>query len=562
MNKHYTLTAIAFVAIATLAFTTCGAQQVEYMTANNVNVGVATGGNLFSKVDTAYRVNPTPFVWDLFKSPKSELASPVLTAALWMSGVDTGGDLHVAAQRYREKGMEFYDGPTVTNYTAAYDSFYKRVFKVTANEINTHRQLSFPVSESQVAEDLLKWPAKGNPYVLQQYGVAITDTLAPFVDADANGIYEPTKGDYPEICGDEAVFFVFNDLRGVHNESQGLPLGFEIRGLEQVFIDNSAGMDYGKRAINNTVFVSYQIKNRMALDYHDFYLSMFEDPDLGCFSNDRVGCDSVRNMAFVYNGTSPDPNCNGITGYSFTNVSFGTISLNHDLSSFCYFTNALGSNLAQSDPDTSIEYRNYMTAHWADGIPFTQGGSGYGGIDSVNFIFPGSPLNPAEWSEVGPSVAAVIPPGDRRFVATTNKVNFAAGETKRYDFAFTNSFDADTNATFLTIVDTLKRDADLVQAFYDNYIANCAYQPVVGVPTLHNNLTVALVPNPATDEVQITSDVTITAVTVYDMQGKAVLTTTGNTNSILLNTKALQRGLYLVKVEAGSSSITKKLALK
>jgi hypothetical protein len=103
----------------------------------------------------------------------------------------------------------------------------------------------------------------------------------------------------------------------------------------------SVNYDYAKRAVNNTVFVHYSIENKSTENYDSFYLSLFEDPDIGCFSNDRVGCDTVRNMMFAYNGTTPDPDCQTETGYGNTKVAQGVIMLNNAMYSFGFFTNGL-----------------------------------------------------------------------------------------------------------------------------------------------------------------------------------------------------------------------------
>ena len=38
--------------------------------------------------------------------------------------------------------------------------------------------------------------------------------LAPFVDQKGDGIYDPTEGDYPDIEGDQAIWWVMNDVGG------------------------------------------------------------------------------------------------------------------------------------------------------------------------------------------------------------------------------------------------------------------------------------------------------------------------------------------------------------
>ena len=277
----------------------------------------------------------------MFDAPKDFGTKPVFTAALWMTGLDSSiGQPHCAAQRYLQGGHDYYDGPIVSNYDATYDAFYSRVFKITKAQIDHHKTMSFPVSVSQVDSALLKWPAKGNPFVVSGYNVSINSPLAPFTDVDADGVYDATKGDYPAICGDEGVFFVFNDERGYHYETHTSDkLGFEIRGLAEVFVDTSSQNNlFEKRAINNTVFVSYEVENKSQQGYFDFYLGMFEDPDLGSFANDRVGCDTIRDLMFVYN-EGADNDFNGVVGFEPYKAAHDIQFLNKEVSAFGYFTN-------------------------------------------------------------------------------------------------------------------------------------------------------------------------------------------------------------------------------
>ena len=48
----------------------------------------------------------------------------------------------------------------------------------------------------------------------------ISKHLAPFYDVDKNGIYDPSNGDYPLINGDQALWYVYNDVGAAHGENQ------------------------------------------------------------------------------------------------------------------------------------------------------------------------------------------------------------------------------------------------------------------------------------------------------------------------------------------------------
>ena len=86
-----------------------------------------------------------------------------------------------------------------------------------------------------------EYPAHGNPGLNQDY------YLAPFLDFDGDGSYNPAAGDYPwfdflqeidcgnrrredlvPLYGDQNYYWILNDKGNVHSESQGEPM-MEIR---------------------------------------------------------------------------------------------------------------------------------------------------------------------------------------------------------------------------------------------------------------------------------------------------------------------------------------------
>ncbi len=533
LKLFFTATAFAAVAFSQ-------GQTVEYLNLNNVNAGIGIGGSAFNMHDYW----DTTMQYYLFEVPKGTNKRAIFTSSLWMSGFDMSfGVPHCAFQQYGLNTPQFYDGPIVSAYDSLYDNFYHRVFKITKAQIDYFKTLIPPVSVSQIDSALLKWPGKGNPFVFANYGVFINSPLAPFIDVDGDQTYNPINGDYPAICADEAVFFVFNDDRGYHHETGGDKLGFEIRGLAEIYNDvSSAGFAYEKRALNNNVFVSYEIENKSTENYRDFYLGLWEDPDLGCYDNDRVGCDTNRNLMFVYNGTMPDPSCQGTTGYLNTSVAHGVKMLNQDMSAFGYFTN--GAPTPYSDPRTCMQHRNYLQGIWADGTPFRVGPTGYTTTGTVTtFLFPGNPTDTASWSELQSGV--YLQPGDRRMFGSIGPMNFMAGEHKHFDFAFYVSLDS--TSTMNGIVDTLKRDGDILQAFYDSYIDNCRIQQVTGVREVTGNpINIILYPNPATDELNL--GVSAEFLRIYQTDGKLVLEER-QTNKV--NVSTLAQGVYIAEVKAG-----------
>jgi len=72
-------------------------------------------------------------------------------------------------------------------------------------------------------------------------------------------------------------------------------LGVEILGMAYAY-------NLPDSALQNTIFLSYDIKNKSVQTYHDFYFGYFIDYDLG-YAED---CDTMLNLSYVYNGNEID----------------------------------------------------------------------------------------------------------------------------------------------------------------------------------------------------------------------------------------------------------------
>src|ERR1051325_1972147 len=150
--------------------------------------------------------------WDganaLYEVPKGSGINSIFTSAIWMGGVDNGGQLHLAAQTYKQSGTDFWPGPLDTingecDTTTAY--LYDRIWKINRYKIEDFK---YYFSNGSVQNglyipdyDIISWPAHGN--IAKGYA----KNLAPFVDVNGDGNYNPiSDGDYPLIHGDQELF--------------------------------------------------------------------------------------------------------------------------------------------------------------------------------------------------------------------------------------------------------------------------------------------------------------------------------------------------------------------
>jgi len=545
-----------------MSFFHAQAQTLQFLNSNNIIAGIGVGGNLFS--DTI-PISNSVTTSDLFRTKFDSGRAEIYTAALWLNGLDEGGNVCGSAQRFFAYGLDYYDGPITNNYDSAYDVYYKRVFKITQGQLNQFRSLNFPTTANLVDSAILYWPAKDNPSVLSDYGVIIDSPLAPFVDINGNGIYEPLLGDYPAVVGDQSIFFVFNDIRGLHGESTCTPLGVEIRGLASSFLDTTHhNIAFNRNAINNSMFIQYEVENKSEHTYSNFDLGFWSDPDVGCFDNDYVGCDSNRSLMFAYNGSNYDPSCGlsaGVRelGYDSLPVALGIQILSQPMDVFGYFKACQPNCLGMTDPVANIScaiFRNFLEGFWADGTPFTAGGDGYNsGDQTTKFCFPGDPNDSTQWSEVETHEV----PGDRIMFGSSRISSFVPGQIIHYDLGFTTSFDS--TSSYLGIIDTLKNDADSVRSFYQHRILSA--QQVLGIKELidGNQFTVSIYPNPANKQVTITGSSDIEFVELMDIEGRVLLRKNVGASRVVIAVGAFAKGVYLVNIESKGNWVVKKLVV-
>jgi len=133
---------------------------------------------------------------------------------------------------------------------------------------------------------------------------------AEFYDGDGNGVYNPVdknkngfwdlNEDRPGLIGDETVWCVYNDgvPRDMRRYNDVDPIGIEIH--QTVF-----GYKEGE-SLSNTVFVKYRIINtgNVTDKLDSIIFSCWTDPDLGDYTDDLVGCDTLFNTGYCYNDGS------------------------------------------------------------------------------------------------------------------------------------------------------------------------------------------------------------------------------------------------------------------
>jgi hypothetical protein len=540
---------------------------------NDVRAFLSTTGVLF------YDRNNQVAAYEVPKSAASSASSARLTAifaaSLWMGGTDVNGQLKLAAAKFGD-GNDFWTGPlTITpgsgNYNplapvgddarrsfgdanidpdqcATYDKFFtirkaEVISFITWWECNNVVPAADGCDEvnapdSDVLNRIINWPAHGDESLNQDF------YLAPFYDRSpdggfgGNGIYNPLEeGDYPwyddilgrddiecgadrrvSLFGDETHWWVFNDKGNIHTESNGDPIGMEIRAQAFAFTTNDE--------VNRMTFYNYEMINRGTQTLQDTYFAQYVDPDLGGYDDDYVGCDVSRGLGYCFNGDNFDQGANGRTGYGanppaigvdffegpyqdadgvdnpgpvvidgvFTTptvaqalaaggivykglgIGYGDGIVDNErfgMKTFSYYTNGAQAN--QSDPTTAAQFYNYMRGRWRFGEQVFFGGTGFPASSpttiETSYCFPGDSdtlhwatkgVNPGfQWDETTNN----NPPGDRRFVQSAGPFTLRPGAINNITVGVV--YARGSEGDLFSSVRALKRADTKAQALFD-----------------------------------------------------------------------------------------------
>ncbi len=530
LTAAFSLGIMTYQADAQLPFNT-----MDFVNINNIKASVLVHGDMW---------------WDpvsqasLCFYPATSTKNISFAGALWMSGYDAGSQLHISSQMYRQNGNDYWPGPLDASDTLTYatSTDWAKIWKINRTTIDTFIGLSSH-TVLNTSPSILRWPGKGNTYAQGNAGASLTITqdMAPFVDLNSNGIYEPLQGEYPKINGDQALWWVFSDNGPTHTESKGKPLGVEVHTMAYAYKRGTL--------VDNIILYEYSIINKSPNTYTNFRIGQFADMDLGTYSDDYIGFDSAHRMGYTYNGAAID----GVYGANMPVAGVTMIVLPGDAypayvpaGSFAYFNNDTLSPVGNPGIDT--EYNNYLRSKIKTGVhfsnDFTTAGIptvGYGSGPLTDYVFPGDPTVNTQWSECSSTNTA----GDRRFVITSNDFTLSPGAVQKVVMGLISTpegLNACGDAGFsLTGIHNL---ADTAWNLFLNPIAPVS----VNTPDMDN--TISVFPNPGHDKIAVHLSGNIdnaATVTIYNTMGQQVLQA-GDLNTInTLDVNNLPAGVYYLK---------------
>ena len=313
-------------------------------------------------------------------------------AGLWITAKDDQGNFHTAVQRLASKdSFDFWPGPidTLTGQTGDINAWDK-VYPISKEDIANH--LAHFRDDGYIASDkITNWPAEGNS--------GFSKYLAPFIDYNLDGTYNPMDGDYPAIKGDDAVYCIFNDINDEHTASFGASLGIEVQMLAYTYAESSS------------IYLEYYIINRRPRTYNDIKVGFFLDGECGLRTDNFAGTlEQYPQTIFVHNGDAMDE---GFFGNELPYV--GVVFLNENLSKSISFTEGNGKN---GRPEVNADFIRFSQGVWKDSTPLTFGSAGTNPGEETPFIFAQSSSNSNEiWTEMNEGNT----PGSRTILGITQE---------------------------------------------------------------------------------------------------------------------------------------------
>ncbi len=452
-----------------------------------------------------------------YQPDKYSSLTAIFQTSFSASGKDMNNQDRMSVTTY--DASDFTCGPIATNYSDPnyVNTFSNVIWSINKAEIDLHIQ-NWNTAGYVVPPIIQQWPGNGD------VSNGMATKLAPYTDANGNGMYDPQNGDYPEILGDAALFLIMNDQNNSFFPGTS-PMNMELHYMFYQFATADP--------LNQTTFVNVKAYNRSAETYTDFKINVFNDYDLGNYADDLSGVDASRNLAYVYNGDNMDEANAGRPGYGANPPAIGMLSLNHALSSSLFAGSAVM-------PNANNEFLNVINGKNPNGTAITNNGT--------PTTFQYSDTSDTGYNEV----ALGNPPGDRRTFSSVSLGTFAPNSVKCMDFAWI--FARKTTGTSLfKSVDSLMKVADFVQDFYDN--TNHCFDGTLQV-TAPEPGQFGIYPNPSSGEITCVADQNIERIEVWNMEGRLIETVQSIEKEVHLDVNHLATGAYLIKLSTNKETKT------
>lgn len=536
---------------------------VDFLHANSIYARVNSGGALFGQ--SQFIPNP---------QPDDTGPSTFYGAALWIGTKTPDGQLKLNASTY--SGYGSYPGPL--NDSGFTDSLnclnWERVFKITGADIpvflkNLQEFNTNPDLAIQLFPQIMGWPAQSNPFfaAVNGFDLPIGRPMAPFFDENGDGSYNPLQGDYPVVELENNVRFVPAQWTwSVYNGFGAPATSTETRYNIQAEIQMTAWAFHctDQPELENTVFTAHRVIFRSQESLDSCFVGMWADFDIGCTSDDYVGCRPDMNTFFAYNMDAVDgsigANCfDSSMPFSQNPPAQSATFLNKSMDKFMYYNHPgnSGAPAYSTDAHLPIEFYRYLSGFWKDGTPLIFGGNGYNPNGTiVDHAFSGDPGDALAWTMCNSLQSS----GDRRALGSHYLGHVEPGRQEEFVFAWTYHPNINLPCNLGTTFDEIA----VVRAIYDNDFGGVC-SPVSATPEPNQDFdAVEMYPNPASRELTLFyGDRVLHEIRLLAPDGRLVRRVTSpQPQQTILQINDLVAGVYVVQCIVGRQSLARKVALQ
>lgn len=524
-----------------------------------------------------------------FEVPKGSGRNTMFAANLWVTG-KYNDTVYANAETFgyfttNNVPTLNLSGPISTDYSS-FDFHLKwdRVWKVNFSDLQFH-VANWQNTGYQPPQVLLDWPAHGDTANGQAF------YLAPFVDVNNDGIYNPFDGDYPKIKGQQAVFFIRNDSRILRTQH---PMHSEIHGMAYAYDCPSDS------ALNHTVFLDVTVYNRSNRDYDSTYIGFFTDFDLGNSNDDRMACDVDRSTFYVYNGDAIDEDNFGALGYG-ANIPYQGVTIlkgakqdddgiDNAFGIAPYETingTGFGDGITDNEhwgmehflpfdfsgtsfngfPISDQDYHHYLSGKWRDSTVFVYGGNGHisgGGTIPTKYLFP----NNSDTYLYGTG-GVTVPTwsgsfnfgSDVRGAGSTGPFTLQANDKMEVTVAYVFGRDYTTPGNFAGLPVMQERVDSIRSYFAANFQSVCGGVLTSLDEKMKETSTFLVYPNPFNNQftVEYETENPSARLVIYNLMGVKVAEQIIASSKTMVDVNGVSNGIYFVVIHDGNKKLHQKM---
>lgn len=481
---------------------------------------------------------------------------------------------------YTNDLFAFKPGPFTnpSNYNHDIIHAFNESFQVSREMVNQHVwRVSINDPSYVIPDGILHWPAHG------EVNLGQAENLAPFIDLNQNGIYEPQLGEYPSFPGTHCLLNISHQAE-ISSDFHGS--GLELHSYLYLMECNDT--------LDEVLFYRTEVYNRSTRTYDSLAFGVYSDFDLGNYSDDYIGTHVENGLVYCYNADAYDDDYNGLPGFHDSLPTIAAQFLkgiktppngiddlegiydNQTVNGYGYNDAVIDNEFkglefsiypTNTSPLDSAEFFNLLHCKDENGTPLYQ----LNGNMPERFVFPGTTdtllygtggFDPGFiWNEISDN----NPQGDRRIIGSFGSQSMVPGEKLVYDFAYMAG--KRIAGTGQSQIDLFAK-AEHVKNAFNNNLTSCGQtfdnlQPedVNALNEATTESSYVIFPNPFEESFMVMSQQKgqITWKLV-DIRGQLLQQGENTNEQFLVQTSHLKDGIYLLILEQnGRQSIQKVL---